>query len=84
VGDDHRPSGQTASERILMHFDLSISLGNVLTVIGVAVIWFRKERRMEHLIEKFLIEHELMVIDYCKRLGISVEDLPTRMKGLWR
>ena len=65
-----------------MHFDLTISLGNILTIIGCGLMWLRKERRMERLVEKFLIEHEILIADYCKRMGIDASELPTRIKGL--
>lgn len=39
-------------------------------------------RRIEKKIDKFGMEHELLVRDYCERHGIKVEDLPTRMKRL--
>jgi hypothetical protein len=61
-----------------MHFDFTISLGNLLTLFIVGAALFR----MDRLAAKFLVEHEILISDYCDRLGIKVENLPTRMKGL--
>lgn len=63
-----------------MHFDLTISLGNVLAIGMVFIGLFR----MDRLAAKFLVEHEILIADYCKRVGIEVKDLPTRMKSLLR
>jgi hypothetical protein len=38
--------------------------------------------RMDRMAAKFLIEHEILVADYCKRLGIKTEELPTRIRGM--
>jgi hypothetical protein len=40
--------------------------------------------RLDRLAGKFLVEHEILIGDYCKRIGIEQKDLPTRMKGLIR
>lgn len=63
-----------------MHFDFTISLGNLLTIGLVVIVLFRIDR----LAAKFLVEHEILIADYCKRIGIEIEDMPTRMKGLFR
>lgn len=63
-----------------MHFDFTISFGNMLTLAVVVFGLFRIDR----LAAKFLVEHEILISDYCKRLGIEQKDLPTRMKGLIR
>lgn len=39
-------------------------------------------RRTNSIMEKFLIEHEILVGDYCERKGIDLDKLPTRLKGL--
>ena len=63
-----------------MHFDPSISLGNILTILAVIGGLFR----MDRIAAKYLIEHEILIADYCKRMGIDIDGLPTRMKGLFR
>jgi hypothetical protein len=63
-----------------MHFDFTISIGNIITIFVVFGALFR----MDRLAAKFLVEHEILIADYCKRVGIEVEDMPTRMKGLMR
>ena len=63
-----------------MHFDFTISLGNLITMFLIAAALFR----MDRLAAKFLVEHEILIADYCKRIGIEIEDMPTRMKGLFR
>jgi hypothetical protein len=63
-----------------MHFDGTFSLGNMVTMavaIGVLV-------RMDRIAAKFLVEHEILISDYCKRIGVEVKDLPTRMRGLMK
>jgi hypothetical protein len=61
-----------------MHFDATISIGNIVaffTIIGA--IW-----RIERLMNWFLIEHEILIKDYCSRQNppIEIGDLPTRSK----
>jgi hypothetical protein len=61
-----------------MHFDFTISFGNLITMGFVAVGLLR----MDRLAAKFLIEHEILIADYCSRMNIKAEDLPTRIKSL--
>lgn len=61
-----------------MHFDFTISLGNLVTLAMLGFGLFR----MDRLAAKFLVEHEILIADYCSRMGIKVENMPTRMKGL--
>jgi hypothetical protein len=62
-----------------MHFDWNISLPTMLTVIGaVGGAWLRVERRLN----RFLVEHEMLVDDYCRRHGSKVRDLPTRSRSV--
>lgn len=61
-----------------MHWTMDISIGNVITLVGVAIALFR----MDRIASKFLIEHEILISDYCKRIGIEVKDMPTRMRSL--
>ena len=62
-----------------MHLDLTISLGSILTIVTVLGIGLRLDRQLAH----FLVEHEILIADYCKRSGISTNELPTRIKS-WR
>jgi hypothetical protein len=65
-----------------VHFDWTIGVGNIIAflacLLSVLALW----RRIETLLAKFMIEHELLVRDYCQRKGIALEDIPTRLKGL--
>jgi hypothetical protein len=63
-----------------MHFDFTVSFGNIVTLCLVGIGLFR----MDRLAAKFLVEHEILIADYCKRLGIEVKDMPTRMKSILR
>ena len=63
-----------------MHFDLSFTLGNVVTIstlMGLGAILLRVDRTLR----RFAVEHEMLIADYCKREGIRVRDLPTRSKA---
>jgi len=62
-----------------------VMLGTIVLACGVMGFLWRilvSVRETNSIMEKFLIEHEILILDYCKRLGIEVKDLPTRMKGL--
>lgn len=63
-----------------MHFDFTISFGNVIAIVMVGIGLFR----MDRLAAKFLVEHEILIADYCKRTGIEVHNMPTRIKSLLR
>jgi hypothetical protein len=63
-----------------MHFDFSFSLGNIITLGAIGVAFFRIDR----VAAKFLVEHEILIAEYCKRNDIEVRDLPTRIKSLIR
>ena len=61
-----------------MHFDFTISIGNIVTIcVAAGAVW-----RMEGLLRWFMVEHEILIQDYCKRVGIEIKELPTRTK-LW-
>lgn len=63
-----------------MHFDFTISLGNILTIAAIlGLIW-----RVDRVVAKFLIEHEMLMGWYCKEHDIKLQDIPTRMKGILR
>lgn len=58
-----------------IHFEWTFNLTNLLmfgAIVGYA--W-----RLEKIITRFLVEHEILVRDYCKRVGIKINDLPTRL-----
>ena len=59
-----------------MHFDLTISLGNLVIFAGI----LGGILRVEWLFRSYALEHELLIRDYCERKGIPLKDLLTRMK----
>ena len=59
-----------------MHFEFTITIGDILMVASV-VIW---AIRIDRLLTKLLIEHDTLLLDYCGRSGIDITDLPTRIK----
>lgn len=60
-----------------MHFDFTVTLGNLITVVAlIGAIW-----RAERLLQWFLVEHEILIKDYCERHGVEVKDLPTRSRA---
>ena len=62
-----------------MHFDFTVTIGNIISIGAVlgAVwrieIWLRK-------LDWMLMEHEILVREYCKRNDIKIQDLPTRLR----
>lgn len=50
-----------------MHFDFTISIGNLITLGFVGLGMFR----MDRLASKFLVEHEILISDYCSRIIAS-------------
>jgi len=60
-----------------MHFDFTITLGNVVT-LGV---FLGGIIRFEWAFRRYGMEHEILVRDYCERHSIKISDLPTRFKG---
>jgi hypothetical protein len=68
-----------------MRFDFSISIGNIVTFAALLGGIWRVEkflRSTQSLLQKFSIEHEILIQDYCKRNQIDLNAFPTRMKGL--
>ena len=59
-----------------MKFELTISLGQVITLLTILGMGWRIDRVMM----KYLFEHDLLILDYCERKGISITALPTRIK----
>jgi hypothetical protein len=68
-----------------MHFDFTVTIGSVtLAILIVGLIW-RVERtllRVDRLVGKLSVEHEILILDYCKRNNIKLESMPTRIRGL--
>lgn len=62
----------------------SFTVGNIITVAVVVGAILRFETRVAGLVRSFLVEHEILIADYCKRTGVKADDLPTRLKGLLR
>lgn len=58
-----------------MHFDFTISLGNILTIVAILGLGLKLHR----VVMMFLLEHDLLIQDYCERHGISLNGLPTRL-----
>lgn len=54
----------------------AVLLGNVPLLIAFAAYALRIDR----LLTKFLIEHEMLMGWYCKEHGIEPDDLPTRSR----
>jgi hypothetical protein len=68
-----------------MHFDLTISLGSILTFGSIMVLAVTLAVNMKTLVRKmdiFLVEHEILIADYCKRTGTSPSELPTRARRI--
>ena len=62
----------------MIHFDWSISLGQIITAVAVLGLLFK----IQQFHNTLLIEHEILVTDYCERKGIKKHELPTRVGGL--
>lgn len=59
-----------------VHFDFTVTLGNIITVLMLGgTVW-----RVEGLIRRFATEHEILIRDYCVRHGLKLSDLPTRFR----
>ena len=65
-----------------MHIDWTIGVGNILAFCTVLLSLFILWQRIEVLLSKFMIEHELLIRDYCERKHIKLEEIPTRLQGL--
>ena len=69
-----------------MHFSGDISLGQILTLIGLftplvgVLLWLgRIDRKMG----RFMIEHEMIMADLAERKGVPLNEFPTRQKPQW-
>ena len=61
-----------------MHFSLTITFGNVVTIITLIGVLVRVDYRINKWVARFSMEHEILVRDYCERHNIKLSDLPTR------
>ena len=64
-----------------MHIDYTFTVGNLVTIAAVVGAIIRIEvifERTTGVIRKFMMEHEMLVREYCKRNNIDIDDLPTR------
>ena len=52
----------------------------VVSNIG-GLLWFAS--KLDRTMERFLVEHEILVGDYCTRHKLKTDDLPTRVKSVW-
>ena len=57
-----------------------------IAFIVVAFLWriLKTLGKTNRIMEKFMIEHEMLIQWYCKEHNIGLEDLATRTKGLVR
>jgi hypothetical protein len=59
-----------------MHFDWTISIGSCALFVTMLGVGFRFERLMYWV----LMEHEILIRDYCERHDLKVTEMPTRLK----
>jgi len=57
-----------------MHFDLTVSLGNLVTIGALLIAIIRWDRKLA----RYDVEHEMLIGWYCKSHNMRVRDLPTR------
>lgn len=63
-----------------MHFDTTITLGNVLTIFVCIASVLGVFARIDWLFRTFLFEHEMLVDWYCREHHINRADLPSRSR----
>jgi hypothetical protein len=62
----------------MFQVESTVTLGNLLTIACVIVsalglaLWIRK------FLTLYLVEHEMLMLDYCQRRGLDMDELPTR------
>lgn len=57
-------------------FQFTISAGDiavVMAILGAVIRW-------EHKFSKYMVEHEILIQDYCDRKEMQITELPTRTK----
>ena len=60
-----------------------ITLGQIAIIIAIIGSTWSVQRillKMQRTMDLHLVEHEMLIADYCERHGIHVRDLPTRAK----
>lgn len=57
-------------------------IGSAIVVCGFLARIAQRLKKTNDIMEKFMMEHEMLVDEYCERRGITKEQLPTRMRGL--
>lgn len=65
----------------MIKFDFTVTIGNILTFVsflGVVIPLLSKLNTLIRKLDWFLIEHEMLVQDYCKAHDIETRNLPTR------
>lgn len=62
------------------HFEIFASLASIIVALfRLQTIRVKKlHRENKRMLSKLLIEHEMIIEDYCERRGINREDLITR------
>ena len=59
-----------------MHLDFTISIGQIATILAIlGTAWGFSTK-----INRYLIEHELLIQKYCMDTGIEPHELPTRVR----
>jgi hypothetical protein len=64
-----------------MHWDFTISFGNILTMITFVFFLIGLNYKVQKWLDHFSIEHEILIRDYCERHDLKVTDLPTRFRA---
>jgi len=67
-----------------MHFDFTFTVGNIVTIGALVGAIIRVEYsigRIGSFVQQFMMEHEMLIRDYCKRNNIELDELVTRYKG---
>lgn len=57
-------------------FQFTISAGDIgviIAILGAVIRW-------EHKFSKYMVEHEILIQDYCDRKEMLITELPTRTK----
>lgn len=72
------------------HFEIAAALASLILTMhklqATRIKKFKEEiqREVEGMFNRYIVEHEIIIDDYCKRLGITREDLPTRHRSLFK
>jgi hypothetical protein len=66
------------------HFEIFASISTLLITLHRLQVWRVKKMHKENkqMLTKLVIEHEIILQDYCDRKGISREHLPTRQRSI--